>query len=76
MADLATQIKEAKHPWPLKKAYAGHKRHIRKLFRIQDQLKRIKAEAAENRSTSVPVHSQMPEPPIQPPTQDPELLQE
>lgn len=73
MASLAEQIKEAKHPWPLKKAYAGHKRHLRKLFKIRDDFNAL---TAANRSIGERVPLQTPEPSSQLPTQDSELVLE
>lgn len=71
MADVKEAIKTAKHPYPLKRAYAGHKAHLRKLFKIRDELVKIQA---ANTTTS---HRSLPPPPslqTQPQTQDPELV--
>ena len=47
MAELQEKIRTAKHPYPLKKGYAVHKAHLRKLFKIQDVFNRTQAEGRE-----------------------------
>lgn len=42
MADLKEAIAKAKHPWPLKREYARHKAHLKKLFGLQKMARDIK----------------------------------